>query len=403
MKALLGVCCCCCRHPQVLWAALAASMTIGFALQLLGVSFQKREPLLQPLPPSPSPTCRPRQHVVFLKTHKTGSSTVVNILHRFGDLRGLRFALPARYQFSYPSLFQARRVKGWHPRGRPFDLLCHHMRFNLPEVRKVVPGDSFYFSVVRDPVSLAESAFSYFRGVASAFRRAPSLPAFLAAPQRFFRPGERGNHYARNLLWFDFGLDPPSAPGPGPVREALAGLDRTFDLVLLTEHMDESLVLLAEALCWALEDVVAFRHNLRSPRARAPALSPLDAARLRAWNHLDWQLYVHFNASFWERAERFGRGRLAEAVGRLRALRAEREGRCLRGGGPLEPTHIPDQAVRPFQFGQAPILGYALRPGLRPPWSQRCRRLVTPELQYKDLLDAKQFPPKGNATRPAPA
>lgn len=80
------------------------------------------------------PPCQPRQHLLFLKTHKTGSSTIVNILHRFGDMRGLRFALPSRYQFSYPNRFQARLVKGWHPRGRPFDILCHHMRFNLLEV-----------------------------------------------------------------------------------------------------------------------------------------------------------------------------------------------------------------------------------------------------------------------------
>lgn len=79
-------------------------------------------------------SCQPRQHLVFLKTHKTASSTLINILHRFGDTRSLRFALPAGYQFSYPRLFQARHVKGWRPSGPPFDILCHHMRFNLLEV-----------------------------------------------------------------------------------------------------------------------------------------------------------------------------------------------------------------------------------------------------------------------------
>ncbi|XP_042331097.1 galactose-3-O-sulfotransferase 4 isoform X2 [Sceloporus undulatus] len=401
MKPLLGCCCCCCRHPQVLWAALATSMTIGFTLQLLGVSFQKRVSFSQ-LHPSPSHGCQPRQHLVFLKTHKTGSSTIVNILHRFGDTRGLRFALPTRYQFSYPNLFQARKVKGWHPRGHPFDILCHHMRFNLAEVQKVVPPDSFYFSVVRDPVSLAESAFSYYRGVVPAFRRATSLPAFLASPLRFYRPGERGNHYARNLLWFDFGLDPPVGPGLGSIKAALANLDQTFHLVLLTEYMDESLILLRDALCWSLEEVVAFRHNLRSPRAVSP-LRPSEAARLRAWNHLDWHLYSHFNRTFWARVEQFGHARMAREVALLQKRRVELMRHCLRGGGPLEPVHIADEGIRPFQFGQAPILGYALQPSLPPGDQEGCRRLVTPELQYKDLLDAKQFPPllPGNGSKAA--
>ncbi|XP_062993756.1 galactose-3-O-sulfotransferase 4 [Elgaria multicarinata webbii] len=420
MGAFPGGCCCCCCHRrrlQVFWAALAVSMTIGFTIQFLGVSFQKRVSLSQLLPspwappaeaevvgeegpPTPPLLCQPRQHLVFLKTHKTGSSTLINILHRFGEARGLRFALPARYQFSYPNLFQARRVKGWHPRGRPFDILCHHMRFNLLEVQKVVPPDSFYFSIVRDPVSLAESAFSYYRAVVPAFRQAGSLPGFLASPQLFYRPGERGNHYARNLLWFDFGLSPPAGPGVGPVKDALAGLEHTFHLVLLTEYMDESLVLLRDALCWSLEDIVAFPHNLRNPQA-VHTLEPADTARLRAWNSLDWHLYTHFNHTFWARVEHFGRARMAQEVALLRKRRMELMQHCLQGGGPLEPAHIPDERIRPFQFGQVPILGYALQPGLAPGAQEACRRLVTPELQYKDRLDAKQFPPalRGNGSQ----
>lgn len=252
------------------------------------------------------------------------------------------------------------------------------------------PG-SFYFSIVRNPVSLAESAFSYYRSVVPAFRRAGSLSAFLGSPENYYRPAERGNHYARNLLWFDFGLDPPVGQGLALIQAALARLDRIFHLVLLMEHMDESLVLLCDALCWKLDDIAAFQHNLRSPKA-VRTLAPGDAARLRAWNHLDWHLYTHFNRTFWARVERFGRARMEREVTQLQERRAALVQRCLEGGGPVEPGHIADEQVRPFQFGQAPILGYALRPSLVPEDWEVCRRMVTPELQYKDLLDAKQFP-----------
>ncbi|XP_053218651.1 galactose-3-O-sulfotransferase 4 isoform X2 [Podarcis raffonei] len=290
--------------------------------------------------------------------------------------------------------------------GRPgclHDHRLHHPALRgllSEEVQKVMPPDSFYFSIVRHPVSLAESAFSYYRSVVPAFRRAGTLPQFLASPQRFYRPSERGNHYARNLLWFDFGLDPPAAPGLAPIQAALAMLEHTFHLVLLTEHMDESLVLLRDALCWGEEDILAFRHNFRSPESVRP-LAPVEAARLQAWNNLDWHLYTHFNRSFWERAERFGRARLAQEVDALRQRRAERMQQCLQGGGPLEAGQIADERIRPFQFGQAPILGYVLRPSLDPEWQALCQRMVTPELQYKDLLDAKQFPPppQGNGSQ----
>ncbi|XP_068780093.1 galactose-3-O-sulfotransferase 4 [Struthio camelus] len=382
-----------CRRLQVLAAALGICVTIGFVVQLLVGPFQRRPPVAPGgRPPQP---CQPRTHLVFLKTHKTGSSSVVNLLHRFGEAHGLRFALPHRYQFGYPSPFQASRVKGYRPGGPPFDILCHHMRFNLPEVQKVMPNDSFYFSIVRDPGTLGESAFSYYRAVAPAFRRAPSLSAFLAAPGRFYEAGARGNHYARNLLWFDFGL--PAAGDAGGVAAAVAEVDRVFALVLLAEHFDESLVLLRDALCWAEEDVAAFAHNGR----RAPAaLSGAQAARLRAWNALDWALYVHLNRSFWRRVEAFGAARLRAEVGRLRERRAALARRCLRGGGPVAAGDIAESRLRPFQPpGRAEILGYALRAGLPPAERERCARLATPELQYKDILDRRQFG-SGNGTAP---
>ncbi|KAM9207981.1 galactose-3-O-sulfotransferase 4 [Leptosomus discolor] len=386
----------CCRL-QTLGAALGVCVTIGFTVQLLGGPFQRRAPTA-PAGPPPAP-CQPRTHLVFLKTHKTGGSSVVNLLHRFGEARGLRFALPHRYQFGYPNSFRAERVKGYRPGGPPFDIICHHMRFNLTEVQKVMPNDSFYFSIVRDPGTLGESAFAYYRAVAPAFRRAPSLAAFLASPGRFYEAGARGNHYARNLQWFDFGL--PAAAGNGAaVAAALAGLERAFALVLLAEHFDESLVLLREALCWPEEAVAAFAHNGR-PSGATPHVSPAQAARLRAWNGLDWALYAHLNRSFWRRAEAFGAARLRDEVARLRQRRAALARRCLQGGGPLPARAIADGRLRPFQPpGRAQILGYALRAGLPPAERELCARLATPELQYKDILDRQQFGGAGNSSGP---
>ncbi|KAM6289209.1 galactose-3-O-sulfotransferase 4 [Aegotheles albertisi] len=392
----------CCRF-QTLGAALGVCVTIGFAVQLLGGPFQRRAPMAPA--GRPQVPCQPHTHLVFLKTHKTGGSSVVNMLHRFGEAQGLRFALPHRYQFGYPNPFRAERVKGYQPGGTPFDIICHHMRFNLTEVQKVMPNDSFYFSIVRDPATLGESAFAYYRAVAPAFRRAPSLAAFLANPGHFYEPGARSNHYARNLQWFDFGLPAVAGDAAGDaaasdaVSAALATLDRTFALVLLAEHFDESLVLLREALCWPEEAVAVFAHNGRP--AAGPRVSPAQAALLRAWNGLDWALYAHLNRSFWRRAEAFGAARLRDEVARLRERRAALARGCLRGGGPLPARAIADGRLRPFQPpGRAQILGYALRAGLAPAERERCARMATPELQYKDILDRQQFG-GGNTSGPA--
>ncbi|KAG8429885.1 hypothetical protein GDO86_018959 [Hymenochirus boettgeri] len=137
-----------CR-PRILGIGLLGLMAIGLTIQVLGTHFQKRSQqlsvLLRPLTPLPERTCHPKTHIMFLKTHKTAGSTILNMLHRYGDKNSLTFALPYKYQFNYPNLFHTRRVKGYSDSSKQtYDILCHHMRFNLPEGQKIMPADSFY-------------------------------------------------------------------------------------------------------------------------------------------------------------------------------------------------------------------------------------------------------------------
>ncbi|NXF14335.1 G3ST4 sulfotransferase, partial [Smithornis capensis] len=125
---------------------------------------------------------------------------------------------------------------------------------------------------------------------------------------------------------------------------------------------------------------------------RSQGITSSQARRLRAWNHLDWELYSHLNRSFWKKAEAFGIPRLRREVSRLRERRERLARRCLKGGGPIPAKAIPDGKLRPFQPpGGGNVLGFALREGLEPEERERCERLATPELQYKDLLEKRQF------------
>lgn len=80
----------------------------------------------------------PVTNIMFLKTHKTASSTVLNILFRFAERHNLSVALPvgSRFHLGYPWLFLARYVEGVEQDGpqRHFNIMCNHLRFNLPEV-----------------------------------------------------------------------------------------------------------------------------------------------------------------------------------------------------------------------------------------------------------------------------
>ncbi|XP_078389848.1 galactose-3-O-sulfotransferase 2-like [Cetorhinus maximus] len=342
---------------------------------------------------SPEPSCTPRKHVAFLKTHKTASSTILNILYRYGELWNLKFALPFVDHLGYPKRFRAEFVKGFaKSRVKEYDIICNHMRFYLPEVMKVMPIGSFYFSIVRDPVQLAESAFAYYHNESPAFKRAASLVEFVRHADTYYNSSEPNSHYARNLMWFDFGHDNNMADTPVYVRAVLGVLERTFDLILVAEYFDESLVLLKEALCWEIKDVAHFKLNARSSDSVSP-LNATTAEMVKAWNGLDWKLYRHFNASFWQRVANYGHERMQQDVARLRALRQRLSAVCLQGGAPVASEQVEVAKLRPRNFGKAKILGYTLKAGLSGHTLVLCQRMVVPEQYHLDHLQKMQSLP----------
>lgn len=86
-------------------------------------------------------TCQPKSHIFFLKTHKTASSTILNILYRYGESRSLNFALPLNRhsQLFYPHFFASHFVEGVSSRSvKEFNIMCNHMRFRKSEVSLAV-------------------------------------------------------------------------------------------------------------------------------------------------------------------------------------------------------------------------------------------------------------------------
>lgn len=90
--------------------------------------------------------CVPEVDIMFMKTHKTASSTFLNSLFRFGENHKLKFAFPS---------------------GR------NDLQFNSPEVAKVLPRDTFYITILRDPAEVFESFSHYFGRVVPLTWRIP--------------------------------------------------------------------------------------------------------------------------------------------------------------------------------------------------------------------------------------
>ncbi|KFP29260.1 Galactose-3-O-sulfotransferase 2, partial [Colius striatus] len=336
-----------------------------------------------------------RTNVMFLKTHKTASSTVLNLLFRFAERHELTVALPAQQllHLGYPSSFLAHFVEDFQSIGQNYNIMGNHLRFNPSEVRKVMAADTFYFSILRNPVRLLESSYVYYKNVVPAFRASKDVNEYLASPLRYYwRADRQQNIYARNIMWFDFGYDNNAEDDGRYVQQVLREMEQNFQLMLIAEYFDESMVLLRHGLCWDLDDVVYFRLNSRS-RESVQALSPESEERVKAWCSLDWELYLHFNQSFWRRVEEaIGLEQLHKEVDELRARQKELMETCLSEQEAVGKDHIKDKALLPFQSGAANILGYNLRQDLDNRTLRTCQRMVMPELQYMSQLYSAQHP-----------
>ncbi|KAM3874281.1 galactosylceramide sulfotransferase [Diretmus argenteus] len=381
----------------VLWALLTSIMLVLYCLPnptqegshapscALTKSWQKNLTFRFQSTKTETEECSPKVNIMFIKTHKTASSTILNILFRFGEKHKLKFAFPdGRNDFFYPSPFQCSQVKEYQP-GECYNIVCNHMRFDAQEVAKLLPADAVYITILRDPAELFESSFHYYhRAVPLTWRidGDNKLAEFLHHPRTFYSPDAYNSFYLKNLLFFDFGFDNNLEPDDPRVVTVIETLSKSFHLVLIAEYFEESLILLKDTLCWTMEDLLFFKQNARKGSSVSRLTSELRAKALE-WNGADWRLYQHFNSTFWARVEAYGEKRMKREVNELRRRNAEMKTICIEGGDAVEARMIQDRSLLPWQpVGESSILGYNMRKDIDPKFRTLCRKMLTPEIQY---------------------
>ena len=79
--------------------------------------------------PKETEECTPQRNIAFLKMHKCGSSTVQNILFRYGDQHNLDFVMPPIDNlFMKGAFFDKDHMIDFSL--KKYNILCHHTRFS---------------------------------------------------------------------------------------------------------------------------------------------------------------------------------------------------------------------------------------------------------------------------------
>lgn len=274
-----------------------------------------------------------KENLYLLKEHKAASSTLQNILLRYAEVHDVQVLLPKDgFSYNFPDKFNHSLVNFWPFSGRSPRFGCLHSRFSFESVRLIFPPKcSKYIAIIRDPVQHFISAFQYYHHL-PVFNGYKTVDDFLRNASLHWPHVDTSrseNSQGRNGMAFDMGLDNNlHKVAPQTLRQ----LSHAFDLVLVSEYMHESLILLRDLMGWSLNDIVHLKLNsAKSKKVRSQTVNSNTVARIRSWNSLDSQLYDFFNHSFWEKVQAFGHDRMKRETTALDKLCREALKTCLQG------------------------------------------------------------------------
>lgn len=254
-----------------------------------------------------------RKQIAFLKTHKTGSSTMTGILNRFTDVNHLDIAIPVNdVRFNWPAPFTHEYVQLSRLKHQRVDVLDNHCVFNRPEITKVMKPNFRMITILREPVSQFYSMFYYLNlpkhyGLTN---NSDPVAEFMKLPHKYhhFRPYlhvGREKYFEENLIHngnlydLDFARFKEKGSEKRGLKSFIAYLERAFHLVLITEKYDEGLILLKRLMCWDYMDIVHMKKHVNPELHNSSfVVQEAVAESIRAWNVQDKLLYDHFASRF---------------------------------------------------------------------------------------------------------
>ncbi|XP_002738984.2 galactose-3-O-sulfotransferase 2-like [Saccoglossus kowalevskii] len=257
--------------------------------------------------------------------HKCGSSTILNILLRYADKYNLTVAMPPKGNYlGWPHHFKKEMViqVPWNE----YNIFTHHSRFEYESIKAMMPNDTVFVAALREPVTMFESVFTYYNlGTQFGLNGSDSLDRFISNPHTYHKTT---NARAWNPMLFDLGISSMLMKNTTFIESQIDWLTNVFDLVLISEYMDESLILLKDLMCWDIDDIVALSMNARVEDSKRN-ISEDIAEKIRQWNSGDVSLYRTFNQTFWKRIEDFGSARLQIELDKLKVRRQELFDECI--------------------------------------------------------------------------
>ena len=103
-------------------------------------------------------------------------------------------------------------------------------------------------------------------------------------------------YYKHTILW-DFGVNIPDHDNLEFINDKIREIDETFDLILMVENFQESMVLLKHEICWNYEDLASLRLNSHVDKTKSK-IDQSAKEKLKEWLKTSYLFYDHFKVRF---------------------------------------------------------------------------------------------------------
>lgn len=260
----------------------------------------------------------------FIKTHRSGGSSITNILQRIGDARDLSFVLPADgTDLGWPRGLSGASLLGVSDsRKHQYDIICNHAVYNDKHMHWYLKPGPFLFSILRSPASHMRSIFEERIRSASNFI---GYSVQISWEERIewlnmlwhdanvtgdmMSPVDRAtflNPNSHDLGWYSYvGGTTAFDQDEDRIDEWIHSLSHNMTFMMLTEHYDEGLVLLRKRLGLDIKDV-AYLHDSKAAGVQHYEPSTQEEKSIEKLMKVDARLYSHFNQTFWNDWEEAG-------------------------------------------------------------------------------------------------
>ncbi|XP_006821453.1 galactosylceramide sulfotransferase-like [Saccoglossus kowalevskii] len=368
-----------CRHSKALSGICLSLIAVTVIVTLLtdyywNRTIFKQKPLFATATVAKKQQCEQKSNIVFVKTHKTASTSLHCIFCRYGYTNGLSFVFSKfntqNGHLRHTPLRQDRLLppNGGAVVGSPskYNILTGHVTYSKARIDQLMEDGAKYVTILREPARQIESHANFF-GYAG--HTAEGIASFSRDPSHFENGGKAGS---RNNQIRELGLSLSDTANETIVNKTIHKLNNEFDLVLITEYFEESLILLKKLLCWEFEDIIYLAKNRRLERDE---ITDEIRQQIYDWSRADFLLYRYFNNTLWKKIREYGSGFKDE----LQKFRSYLKG--------THDTCTMTQNVQINTMNKIKHLEYSTKNQ-----SMSCRHLAKSAVEWFQLIAMRQYP-----------